>query len=299
MGLNFFKNNKDPPKPIQEENTENDSKQDAQIPEDSILSAILTKIKEISDDVNNKITEINERVKAVEEKVDNNTDSDIKKDIEDIHKTLDEFTAVYEMISNQYNPFINKEKNPAIETKNISNPKTEVQTNEKSKIIIEDAITKETSQIDIHPIHPGKIRVDESFNINGNNTPKEIISHVELNPNNPKEISKAIQDMTNINEDMKRDIIDSIIIDKRKEESKKLLKSTSKTFISQGMNPFNNLLDLVMALNKDHSLFNNHVGPRKDHFADWIKNSLKMKSLSNKLREIKERDKYIITILSI
>lgn len=282
--------------------------------DNEILATILEKLKAISDDVNSRIEQFDKRLADVEKKVNENTETQkLKEELDQMHKTLDEFTAVYETISNQYNPFVSDDTKSQEHVKEIdlqdrigsagvsgdAAASGNIGGRNNSHLMVEDAITKNVEKVEMGSQN-SEIHLNESFNIKGSRSPRDVKSHVDININDPKDLDKAISNMTNINDDMKKEIIDSIIFEKKKKGSKKLMKNVSKKrqFKTKGHKPVCCLIDLVNLLNNYPKVFKEHVGPRKDHFAKWVGESLKMKRLAKKLSTIKNRDKYLIAILS-
>jgi archaellum component FlaC len=73
-----------------------------------------------------------------------------------------------------------------------------------------------------------------------------------------------------------------------------------KRFFIGSLEPLECLADLLIILGDPDSelLFEEHVGPHNDDFANWIENGLDMPGLANQLRGTTDRDDYIATLLS-
>lgn len=291
-----------------------------------VMNAILSKLQDMSTHINSKIDEMHNRLEEVEKKLEEESGNDsIKRDVERIDNTLKEFSAVYELISNQYNPFLEQNKKQSKSTDILSQKGFTNQT-QPEKIIVEDAISKEEthvelsptkslkseeknpfdaqieglgSHIEFEPPKDGKVRIGESFKFSSNKEPKQFDANIDYDPKNEKEVEHALDDMSTLSDSIKREIIDSMLSEKIR--SKALIKEAphDQRFHAKGSDPLASLLDLVNAINSPKSpLFHEHVGPRKDHFADWIEHVFKLNDLASSLRQVKQKDHYIVTILS-
>jgi hypothetical protein len=74
--------------------------------------------------------------------------------------------------------------------------------------------------------------------------------------------------------------------------------SDNQRFFIAGVDPLANLFDLIVALHNNDGLFEKHVTYDRDDFSDWIYSTLDLKELSLRLKKIKDKDEYILAIIS-
>ncbi|MDD9953776.1 MAG: hypothetical protein OXR66_05565 [Candidatus Woesearchaeota archaeon] len=320
-------------------------------PEQDALTDVLKHLDDLSENVNGKIMQVDNKIKEFETRYEKNKEmQELRERIEKVEKTLEEFSGVYEMISNQYNPFVKDQKQqpdpkpppaptspppsqptpPPISHKQptppthdlptlpqhptpiakdhalLPNPKISVQEERKRRlhenkaahdkvkhikeVDVEEKISKQVQRV-------GNIHVNESLHVEGVDGPKENAQQMEIDTHDPDQVSIAMDKLTGINDTLKKGIIDSILLQKKEEPTLTKRVQDKQRFVAVGHHPLATLGELAMALNSSEALFREHVGPRKDHFADWIEHAVQHPALAGKLRHIKEKEKYILTIL--
>lgn len=273
-----------------EETTENTN-----ATEQDMLGEILKKLTSMTEGFTQKLNEHATKLKEMEgmmtdlkEKQKNNEgDQELKERVDRIDKTLEEFSGMYELISKQYNPFLNKDDNK--QEPQQATQQTPPPTQQQSHVIIEDKITGSTSQIHQGQQHKQKHEAKKQHQ--EKKTKEE--------PADQEKIMNEIKEMNQVSDDLQKELIQTMIEEKQK--SKNLTKQVDEQhkFNTPECGPLTCLMDLVHALNNPKiTVFEHHIKENEDHFADWIEHALQMKPLAEKLRIIKDKQQYIATILN-
>ncbi len=78
---------------------------------DKITSLILEQIREINTSVNNKIREIDQKILKISTEVSSfkKIENEYSEKLVNIEKNVEKFIGLYELVTNQFNPFMNKE----------------------------------------------------------------------------------------------------------------------------------------------------------------------------------------------
>jgi hypothetical protein len=178
-----------------------------------LISLVIKQVKElieIDNGLSNKIKEIEVTIKneiTEREKVSKQIDT-LQKQIKSVEKNMDKFVALYEMVTNQFNPFIEKNDNPAVSIPSpnvgLSLPKADF----KDEKVEEEPEKKEESLSAAQDLFRRLRAQKESVKTKSNSSPsedkKEIDSKNEINIDNkesmtPEEIINKIQNKQDSN----------------------------------------------------------------------------------------------------
>lgn len=218
---------------------------------------------------------------------------------------MSDFSDIYEAISAEYNPLIkeqqsndqetSKELHKEAEKKPLKEEvKTPVEKESSEKKVVNENINKEeankieeSSQKKVPDI---KKKVSEKSN--SSNIQSETLKQSELDKKETKQKQDPIQeDISKKNNSFSVEEAEEI------KDSLKHVSGDDRFFLDNGL-ALTNLLDLVSAINDDHTVFDKYVTSENDHFAEWVKHALEMPGLANRLKNIKDKDEYLFEILA-